>query len=112
MHGESFAALLRSGGLSDPVPWRDAVYYRYYESDGPHTVPKHDGVRTDRWKLIWYPEVDPDGEGPRGPGCWELFDLATDPDELRSLADDPGHAGVKADLEKLLQAHRRKYGAE
>ena len=111
MHGKSFANWLADGAGAAPEDWRDSVYYRYYESNGPHTVPKHDGIRTDRWKLIWYPEVDPDGDGPAGPGCWELFDLVSDPDELRSLADDPAHAAIRADLEKALQAHRKQYGA-
>ena len=99
------------GAGESPKGWRDSVYYRYYESKGPHTVPMHDGIRTDRWKLIWYPEVDPDGDGPAGPGCWELFDLESDPDELRSLADDPAHAGIKAELEKELAVLRTRYGA-
>ena len=109
MHGESFAAHLRSGGRATPEDWRDAVYYRYYESEGPHTVPKHDGIRTDRWKLIRFPEVDPDGDGPAGPGCWELYDLVADPDELRSLADDPAHAEIRAGLEARLEQLRLRY---
>ena len=111
MHGESFADHLRSGGRETPADWRDAVYYRYYESNGPHTVPKHDGVRTDRWKLIRFPEVDPDGDGPAGPGCWELYDLEADPDELKSLADDPAHAEIRAGLEVRLKELRRRYDA-
>ncbi|MEE2896131.1 MAG: sulfatase [Planctomycetota bacterium] len=110
MHGESFADWLRDGAEGTPDDWRDRVYYRYYESNGPHTVPKHDGVRTDRWKLIWYPEVDPDGDGPAPAGCWELFDLEADPDELRSLADDPEHADVRRRLEASLQELRARYG--
>lgn len=109
MHGESFAAHLRSGGRATPEDWRDAVYYRYYESEGPHTVPKHDGIRTDRWKLIRFPEVDPDGDGPAGPGCWELYDLVADPDELKSLADDPAHAEIRAGLEARLEQLRLRY---
>ena len=111
MHGESFAAHLRSGGRATPEDWRDAVYYRYYESEGPHTVPKHDGIRTDRWKLIRFPEVDPDGDGPAGPGCWELYDLDADPDELKSLADDPAHAEIRAGLEARLEQLRLRYDA-
>ena len=50
-------------------------------------------------------------DGPAGPGCWELFDLESDPDELRSLADDPAHADIKAELEKELAVLRTRYGA-
>jgi arylsulfatase A-like enzyme len=108
MHGTSFVeALTNDGGA--PNDWRDAVYYRYYESHGPHRVPKHDGVRTELWKLIWFPEVDPDGDGPRGVGCFELYDLQSDPDELTSLADDPAYAEIRKKLEARLALLRKQY---
>ena len=35
--------------------WRKAMYYRYWmHNDNDHHVPAHYGVRTDRWKLIYY----------------------------------------------------------
>lgn len=110
MHGASFAQLLRSGGETMPSPWRRAVYYRYYESDGPHTVPKHDGVRTERWKLIHFPEIDPDGDGPLQPGIWELYDLDSDPDEMTDLAEIGEFAGIRAELEATLIELRQTYG--
>lgn len=109
MHGRSFADLLRSGGQIPPENWRDAVYYRYYESDGPHTVPKHDGVRTARWKLIHFPEIDEDAEGPMPAGVWELYDLESDPDEMRNLADIAEYADVRARLTETLETLRSRY---
>ena len=111
MHGASFASMLERGGTTMPEGWRDAVYYRYYESNGPHTVPKHDGVRTDRWKLIWFPEVDPDGDGPAGPGDWEMYDLEADPDEMQDVADDPANAEIRRMLERRLEELRVQYAA-
>ena len=108
MHGDSLMPVLDAGGRS-PENWRDAVYYRYYENMGPHRVPKHDGVRTENWKLIWFPEVDPDGDGPRGPGCYELYDLVEDPDELTSLAGAPEHARTQQQLQAKLEILRREY---
>ena len=49
-------------------------------------------VRVGQMKLIWYPK----------PGVFLLFDLANDPHELRSLADDPAHAGTLASLKRKL----------
>ena len=111
VHGESLLPVLAAGGAA-PDDWRDAVYYRYYESMGPHRVPKHDGVRTEDWKLIWFPEVDPDGDGPRGPGCYELYDLAADPEEMNSLADDPAQAERIAGLKTRLDALRKQYAGD
>jgi hypothetical protein len=39
----------------------------------------------------------------------ELYDLKVDPDELHSLADDPGTAVVRERLEDLLVELRAKY---
>jgi len=38
----------------------------------------------------------------------ELFDLQTDPDETRNLADDPAHAATRRRLEAAVQAWREK----
>ena len=111
MHGASFAPMLEQGKTTMPSSWRDAVYYRYYESKGPHTVPKHDGIRTDRWKLIWFPEVDPDGDGPAGPGDWELYDLELDPDEMQDVSEVPANAEIRRMLERRLEALRLQYAA-
>ena len=111
MHGASFAPMLAQGKTTMPPGWRDAVYYRYYESKGPHTVPKHDGIRTDRWKLIWFPEVDPDGDGPAGPGDWELYDLESDPDEMQDVSEVPANAEIRRMLERRLEALRLQYAA-
>ena len=51
-----------------PGNWRDAIYYHYYE-EGEHNVPRHEGMWSERFKLIHY----------YGTGDWELFDLQNDP---------------------------------
>lgn len=96
MQGRSLVPLLRG---ESQAAWRDAVYYRYYEHGG-HDVPRQEGVRTDRYKLIYYPTTDE----------WEMFDLEVDPHELRSVYADPGHAGVRAELESRLDALKAHYG--
>ena len=54
-------------------------------------------VRTERWR---YTE--------RKSGRTELFDYATDPEELHNLAGAPKHAEREADLRKLLHASWRE----
>ena len=101
MQGESILPILKASDDEEveDIGWRDALYYRYYESHGPHRVPKHEGVRTRRWKLMVFPEL----------GEVEMYDLDTDPDEMTSIADDPAHAEVRARLEGLLVELREEY---
>lgn len=101
MQGRSLLPILLASDDQEveDIGWRDAVYYRYYESKGPHTVPKHEGVRTRRWKLMTFPELD----------LVEMYDLQSDPDEMQSLADDPEYAGVRRRLEALLSEKRTEY---
>lgn len=95
MQGRSLVPLLRG---EEPEDWRDAIYYHYYEH-GAHGVPRHYGIGTERYKLIHYPESDE----------WELFDLAEDPDELRSVYANPRYADVVEELEAELGRLRQRY---
>ena len=103
MQGESLVPLLVASDDAEveDIGWRDALYYRYYESQGPHKVPKHEGVRTRRYKLIHFTELD----------LVEVYDLETDPDELDSVADAPEYASIRARLENLLVELRAQYQA-
>lgn len=96
MQGASLLPLLRG---SVPADWRRAVYFEYYEYPAWHRVQPHEGVITDRYKFVRY-------FGPNPPGD-ELFDRATDPLELRSVAGDAAHAPIQAELESELRRLRR-----
>ncbi len=96
MQGRSLVPLLEG---ETPPDWRDAIYYHYYEFPGWHSVQRHYGVRTNRYKLIHYYLIDE----------WELFDLETDPDELQSVHEDPGYAEVRRELETRLAELRAQY---
>lgn len=97
MQGESWRKL----AAGESIPWRDAIYYHYYEYPGPHSVKRHYGVRTDRYKLIhFYHDVDE----------WEMYDLQTDPDEMQSIYDNPEYAEVQEMLHKRLGELRLQYG--
>lgn len=97
MQGRSLVPLLRGEA---PADWRRSIYYHYYGYPAVHQVPRHYGIRTGRYKLIWFYQFDE----------WELYDLQTDPDELHNLYGDPAQqkriAGLKRDLESL----RTSYG--
>jgi arylsulfatase A-like enzyme len=99
MQGRSLKPILRG---QEPDDWRDAVYYHYYEYPGAHSVRRHYGVRTDRYKLIYFYEPDVDE--------WELYDLQKDPQEMHSVYDDPAYAGVVREMKAELARQREKYG--
>lgn len=97
MQGESFRKLV--AGKTDK--WRDAVYYTYYEFPAVHMVKRHYGVATDRYKLIhFYYDIDE----------WEMYDLETDPMEMRNIYNDPAYAEVQETLHKKLEELRVYYG--
>jgi arylsulfatase A-like enzyme len=102
MQGRSIQPLLTG---QDPGDWRSELYYHYYEFPGPHSVARHYGVRTDRYKLIhYYPHAKrPDMNE------WELFDLDGDPHELNSVYSDPKYADIVTRLKRRLTELRRFY---
>lgn len=78
--------------------WRDTIYYHYY-TNGEHNVPRHDGVRTDRYKLIHYYTDD----------TYELFDLKNDPNEIMSLHSNPEYQAIMGRMKKTLKDQRREF---
>jgi len=78
---------------------RDAIYYHYSEDPKAwHHVERHRGIRTNRYKLIHFYDLDE----------WELYDLEKDKSEMFNLADDKKYDKIKGSLQlKLdsLQSH-------
>ncbi len=106
LQGRSIRPLLQG---RTPQHWQTSMYYRYWmHLGGGHTVCAHYGVRTKRYKLIYYYGEALDAPGavdePRSPE-WELFDLDNDPMEMHSVYDDPAYAEavkeLKAELARL-----------
>ena len=98
VQGRSLVPIFRG---STPADWRKSFYYHYYEFPGPHSVRRHYGVVTDRYKLVrFYDEPEPN--------YWELFDLSKDPKEMRDVYQDPAYAETKAQLEAELNRLRRE----
>ncbi|MBT6283464.1 MAG: DUF4976 domain-containing protein, partial [Phycisphaerae bacterium] len=95
MQGQSMVPILKG----DTPTWRDSMYYHYYEYPGAHSVQKHEGVRTERYKLIHYYEIDE----------WEMFDFKSDPNEMINLYDNPAYAGVQNELKQKLKALKVQY---
>ena len=104
IQGRSLLPLLRNEPVED---WRDSVYYHYYHN-GAYNLPKIEGARTDRYKLIRYYDHKTLSYGEQ----WELFDLKKDPQEMSSVFDDPEYSIVRNKMEKELIALRTQYGIQ
>ena len=95
LHGKSIVPIFNESG-----DWRKSLYYAYYEL-GEHAVPQHFGVRTDRHKLIYFPTSNE----------WNLFDLKTDPNEMRSVHTEPGYELKFKELSAELGRLRNQFKA-
>ena len=96
IQGESLVPLLKG----DTANWRKAIYYHYYEYPGPHSVKRHYGVRTDRYKLIhFYNDVNQ----------WELYDLQKDPSEMNNLYGQKGYEEITQSMFNQLVDLQKQY---
>lgn len=96
IQGKSFLPLLTD---TEEGPFRDAVYYHYYEYPYWHHVQPHYGIRTDRYKLIhYYYDVD----------TWELFDLEKDPNEIHNLYENKDQENLIAELKQRLELLKKE----
>jgi arylsulfatase A-like enzyme len=102
MQGRSLLPIMKG---QTPTDWRKSMYYHYYEFAPPHWVFPHYGIRTERYKLISYYDVNE----------WELFDLEKDPDEMENLFKwsgfkvHPAYQSVVTDLVSQLEHLRSEY---
>ncbi|PQO29027.1 sulfatase [Blastopirellula marina] len=107
VQGRSFKRIAL--GEAEPDNWRQGAYYRYWMHMAHHDNPAHLGVRTKKYKLIFYYGCNYAG-GYRTPPGWELYDLENDPEETRNLIDRPELHDTVASLKSLLAETRRNVG--
>jgi arylsulfatase A-like enzyme len=101
MQGQSFLPILKGQKQNNP---RTAHYYHYYEAPSEHYVPRHYGITTDRYKLIYfYYDMENNIDD------WELFDLEKDPNEMMDVYDNPEYSKVKDSLYTELKKLMAKY---
>ncbi len=96
MQGRSLVPLLKRERLK----WRESFLIEYYSD---RVFPRmlqmgYKALRTGRWKYIHYLELE---------GMNELYDLKTDPYEMKNLIDQPGAqkalVEMKKEMERLLE---------
>lgn len=97
MQGMSLKPLLEGASPS----WRSSFLYEYFREEWLPVIPTMVAVRTQDWKYVRYPTLkDLD----------ELYDLQSDPYEMRNLAADPAAkrklAEMRGELERLMKETR------
>ena len=112
VQGTSGKAMLEG---DTPEGWQNSAYYRYWMHTIGHKVIPNYGVRTERYKLIYYYGVTL--EDTRNPDInieaeWELYDLETDPREINNVYGQPEFAGVQAEMLAELDRLQAKAGDE
>jgi len=103
MQGEDLSPLLGGKTKSASKAWRSSLYYQYCDYPGEYSVCNHYGVRTERYSLMhFYGAVEE----------WELFDLQSDPSQMRNIYGEPGTVDLTQPLKEELSRLRKLYGAE
>jgi len=125
MDGKSMKKIL--SGKKDRQ-WRDAFYYRYWMHLADHGIPAHYGIRTDRYKLVFYYgrglgksgtdakqiDVFNKDSGPIVPTTpeWEFYDLKKDPKEMHNAYADAKYQKVIKKLKNQLIDLKAELGDE
>lgn len=134
MPGRSLVPVLANG--DNVKNWRQSIYYHYYDYPTYHMVRKHDGVRTDRYKLIHFYgkgglDAVPENKYQNVPGTreyatlkglesigyfepkdeavdyCELYDLQADPHEQNNIFGKPGKEKITKQLQRELNKYRK-----
>lgn len=110
MQGKSFRKNVKGETPSD---WRKEMYYRYWmHADDAHNVCSHYGIRTERYKLIYFygQRLGMTGshDNPLTPE-WELYDLQNDPAEMHNIYKDPSNEGLIKELKNKLLELKTQY---
>lgn len=114
MQGESFRSNLAG---RTPQYWRKAMYYRYWmNADNHHNVTANYGIRTDRYKLVFYYGRSLGMTGTKNvsvePAEWELYDLKNDPMEMHNIYDKAANKELIHELKVKLLELKKQYDDE
>lgn len=94
-----------------PKDWRSCMYYRYWQNE-PNR-PAHFGIRTDKYKLIFYylQPLDMHGASKETTTpAWEFYDISVDPKELHNAINDKKYQEIIKKLKVELLKEKEKAG--
>jgi len=95
MQGRDLSPLYMNAQAPD---WRDEFLYEHPTVTSRNRIPSSQGVVRRDWKYIEWPEF----------GFQQLFDLQSDPGEVRNLAGQPSYASRQLRMRQQLEAWRRR----
>ena len=107
VQGRSFREILETG--KEPKNWKKAAYYRYWMQMAHHDNPAHIGMRTKRYKLIYFYGCNYQGQY-QTPAGWELYDMINDPQETQNIYHNPKHGKLVDSLKRWFVKLRKKVG--
>ncbi|MEP6916620.1 MAG: sulfatase-like hydrolase/transferase [Acidobacteriota bacterium] len=95
MQGQNLAPLYLA---TKPPAWRDEFFYEHPTITRKERIPSSQGVIRRDWKFIDWPEY----------GYQQLFDLRSDPGEIRNLIDQPAQQRTARRMQQSLDAWRAR----
>ena len=107
MQGRSFRTNVMG---RTPTDWREAMYYRYWQHG---SRPAHYGIRTERYKLIFFYGLPLNMKGAKKKPTkvgWELYDLQRDPYELNNVYTHPAYGVILQRLKTQLKNLKEELG--
>ena len=108
IQGESFRKNLTGNTAAN---WRKSMYYRYWEHSPAR--PAHFGIRTDKYKLIFYygqPLGMKEASKETTTPAWEFYDIQKDPLELHNAINDKQYQKIIQQLKPELLKQKEKAG--
>ena len=102
VHGIALQPILSSPSSRS---WRKDILYQYFdggtrENRGPYNMPRHEGIRDTRYKLISFYDYK----------TWEFYDLKNDPEELHNLFNQESMKFEVNRLQKRLRIKKAEFG--
>ena len=95
MQGRDLSPLYLNAQAPD---WRDEFFYEHPTVTSRNRIPSSQGVVRRDWKYIEWPEFN----------VQQLFDLQSDPGEIRNLAGQPSYASRQLRMRRQLEEWRRR----
>ncbi len=118
MQGKSFKRTIEGKKENE---WRTETYYRYWMHMAHDLgVPAHFGIRTMKYKLIFFYGIDygrlltpnPENWGSLDsivtPPGWELYDMEEDPFEMNNLYENSEYSDIIVELKERLKKLREE----